>query len=51
MTIGAMPITGIPLPLVSYGGTFMVATLAMLGIVQSVAIHSPRGDEIGMGMH
>ena len=51
MTIGVMPITGIPLPLVSYGGTFMVATLAMLGIVQSVAIHSPRGDEIGMGVH
>ena len=49
MTIGAMPITGIPLPLVSYGGTFMVATLAMLGLVQSVAIHGPRGDGIGMG--
>ena len=49
MTIGVMPITGIPLPLVSYGGTFMVATLAMLGLVQSVAIHSPRGDSIGMG--
>ena len=48
MTIGVMPITGIPLPLVSYGGTFTVATLAMLGLVQSVAIHGPRGDAVGM---
>ena len=45
MTIGSMPITGIPLPLVSYGGTFTVATLALLGLVQSVSIHAPRpGD-------
>ncbi|MBQ9726939.1 MAG: FtsW/RodA/SpoVE family cell cycle protein [Kiritimatiellae bacterium] len=48
MTIGVMPITGIPLPLVSYGGTFTVATLAMLGLVQSVALHGPRGDALGM---
>jgi rod shape determining protein RodA len=36
MTMGIMPITGIPLPLVSYGGTAMVATFAGLGLVQSV---------------
>lgn len=41
MTIGLAPITGIPLPLVSYGGTFMVSTMSALGIVQSVHI---RGD-------
>lgn len=41
MTIGLLPITGIPLPLVSYGGTFMVSTMSALGIVQSVHI---RGD-------
>jgi len=41
MTIGLVPITGIPLPLVSYGGTFMVSTMSALGIVQSVHI---RGD-------
>jgi rod shape determining protein RodA len=39
MTIGVMPITGIPLPLVSYGGTFAISTLALLGLVQSVSIH------------
>lgn len=42
MTIGLMPITGIPLPLVSYGGSFMVCTLAMLGIVQSVYVRRVR---------
>ena len=36
MTIGLMPVTGIPLPLISYGGSFMVCTMAGLGIVQSV---------------
>lgn len=36
MTIRLMPVTGLPLPLVSYGGTFMVTSLMALGIVQSV---------------
>jgi rod shape determining protein RodA len=36
MTIGLMPITGLPLPLMSYGGTFMVSTMTALGLVQSV---------------
>ncbi|MBO7298680.1 MAG: rod shape-determining protein RodA [Kiritimatiellae bacterium] len=40
MTIGKMPITGIPLPFISYGGTFTISTMALLGLVQSVAIHS-----------
>ena len=40
MTIGLMPITGLPLPLLSYGGSFMVATMSALGIVQSVYIRS-----------
>jgi rod shape determining protein RodA len=36
MTIGLLPITGLPLPLMSYGGSFMVSTLIALGLVQSV---------------
>ena len=36
MTVGLMPITGLPLPLMSYGGSFMVVTMAALGLVQSV---------------
>ena len=39
MTIGLMPITGIPLPLVSYGGSFTIAIMCLLGLVQGVAIH------------
>lgn len=38
MTIGLMPITGLPLPLISYGGTFMLSTLIALGLVQSVYV-------------
>jgi rod shape determining protein RodA len=34
-----MPITGIPLPLVSYSGTFVVICMFLLGLVQSVWIH------------
>lgn len=39
MTIKVVPITGIPLPLISYGGTFLLTCLAGLGIAQSVWIH------------
>jgi rod shape determining protein RodA len=45
MTIGKMPITGIPLPFISYGGTFTISTMALLGLIQSVAIHS-RSSQI-----
>jgi rod shape determining protein RodA len=38
MTIGLLPITGLPLPLISYGGSFMVAIMIGLGIVQSVYV-------------
>jgi len=38
MTIGLMPITGVPLPLMSYGGTFMVSIMTALGLVQSVCL-------------
>ncbi|MBM4154052.1 MAG: rod shape-determining protein RodA [Lentisphaerae bacterium] len=36
MTIGLLPITGLPLPLVSYGGSFMVAMGLAAGLTQSV---------------
>lgn len=39
MTIGVTPITGLPLPLISYGGSFLLAVLFGLGILQSVWIH------------
>lgn len=38
MNIGLMPVTGLPLPLISYGGSSLLATLLMLGLVQNVAM-------------
>ena len=44
------PITGIPLPLVSYSGTFVVVCMMLLGLVQSVWIHrSPDSDGVETG--
>jgi rod shape determining protein RodA len=42
MTMGLMPVTGIPLPLVSYGGSSAVAMLIMLGLVEGVALRQRR---------
>jgi len=36
MVIGYMPVTGIPLPLMSYGGSATISTFLMLGLVMSV---------------
>ena len=37
MTVGIMPITGIPAPLLSYGGSSMLVTFMALGLLQSIA--------------
>ena len=42
MAIGIMPVTGIPLPLVSYGGSSMVSLLFGLGILQSIRMRSHK---------
>jgi rod shape determining protein RodA len=39
MVIGLLPVVGLPLPLVSYGGTSMVTVLAGFGIVMSIHTH------------
>ena len=39
MTIGITPITGLPLPFLSYGGSFMISCFILLGLVQSVYRH------------
>ena len=36
MTVGLVPITGLPLPLLSYGGSFVLSTMIALGILQSI---------------
>ncbi len=43
MCIGLMPVTGIPLPFISYGGTSLIANMAAIGLALSVAYHNkPR---------
>ena len=48
MSAGIMPITGIPLPLISYGGSSVVATFLALGLVQSVHMRRHQGRNRGM---
>ncbi len=38
MTIGIMPITGVPLPLMSYGGSSVLVTFICLGLLQSIHV-------------
>ena len=42
MALGVMPVTGIPLPFVSYGGSFLLATYIALGVAQRVALEQGR---------
>jgi rod shape determining protein RodA len=43
MTVNVMPITGIPLPFFSYGGSFMLACALSLGLVLRVAWEARMG--------
>ena len=45
MNMGVMPITGITLPFVSYGGSSLVSILAGIGILQNIKIHSRKHIE------
>jgi rod shape determining protein RodA len=38
MTIGIAPITGIPLPFVSYGGSSMIASMGMVGLIEAIHV-------------
>ncbi len=40
MTIGIMPITGVTLPLMSYGGSSVIATLLAIGLLQSIYVRA-----------
>ncbi len=41
MVLGLLPVIGIPLPLISYGGSALVPTLVSLGLLMSFARHEP----------
>ena len=40
MTIGIMPVTGIPLPFVSYGGAAMITFLLLVGLLESIHVRA-----------
>jgi rod shape determining protein RodA len=42
MVMGLAPVVGVPLPLVSYGGSAMLVLMAAFGLVQSAHVHRPR---------
>jgi rod shape determining protein RodA len=45
MDIGLMPITGIPLPFISYGSSFMLVNFVMLGLINSIWAHSEKSSQ------
>jgi len=47
MTIGVTPITGLPLPLISYGGSFLLAVMFSVGVLQSIWVHRGKGRSAG----
>ncbi len=48
MTVGIMPITGIPLPLMSYGGSSVITTFLAIGLLQSIYAQG-RASSAGKG--
>ena len=47
MVMGLAPVVGVPMPLLSYGGTVMLTVMVAFGLVQSVRVH--RYSEVGSG--
>jgi rod shape determining protein RodA len=48
MCLGIMPVTGVPLPLVSYGGTSMFATLMAVGLLENIHLRSQGSFGLGV---
>lgn len=46
MVIGLLPVTGIPLPFVSYGGSNMLTNMAAIGLVENVVVRSRRQSQV-----
>ena len=45
--IGILPVTGIPLPFISYGGSSLVVTMVASGLLVSIARHERVGEPAG----
>ena len=48
MCLGIMPVTGVPLPLASYGGTSMFASLMAIGLLLNIHLRTERSLSIGV---
>ena len=44
MVMGLAPVVGVPLPLISYGGSAMLVVMGAFGLIQSAHVHRPRGN-------
>ena len=44
MVMGLAPVVGVPLPLISYGGSAMLVLMGAFGLIQSAHVHRPRGS-------
>jgi rod shape determining protein RodA len=42
MVIGIMPVTGIPLPFITYGGSSLISLMFGMGILQSIRMHARK---------
>jgi len=42
MLIGIMPLTGITLPFISYGGTSLMINMMSIGLVMSIKVHQEK---------
>jgi rod shape determining protein RodA len=48
MCLGIMPVTGVPLPLVSYGGSSMFAAMMAVGLLQNIHLRTDRTMRLGV---
>lgn len=46
MNVGLLPVTGVPLPFLSYGGSSLLTSYLLLGLASSVVVHGERWEEI-----
>jgi rod shape determining protein RodA len=46
VTIGIMPVTGVTLPLMSYGGSSVIATLLAIGLLQSIYVQARTAEAL-----
>jgi rod shape determining protein RodA len=48
MTIGIAPVTGIPLPLMSYGGSSIIVAMASIGVLQAIQLRGRLPRDVGL---